>query len=308
MKRIFTLFLMVAVIGMVANAQKTLQAYATDLMPTCDGFIDDVEEPWRADWIDITEPIGDEAGNMSAQFMMLHGENHIHVAIKVQDDTPEAEQHANSWENDNVEWFFSMEDEPDASGAYEAGVWQLRMHRISYDDWSNEYFDGNGFGDQLPVLMESEDFFYGLEDDGSEYIQEMSLPISVMVNDADYNAEKFKFDVAVGNNVDGARAGQLFWNVNTDQQWQNTNDFGFVEVLSDKVTDAAELEVAAGKAFINGGMLNIRNVEGTVSVFNLKGALVRSIDVDGDAKVDVSDLNSGMYIVKGANLAAKVVK
>ena len=116
MKKIFTLILFVALVGFVAKAQD-LTVMKTNMTPVCDGYIDDVDDPWGADWVELDNPSsgGTSNGDYSGQFKFLHNDTHLLLGVKVQDATGDGTA-GNTYERDCIEIFNSMDDEINEDG------------------------------------------------------------------------------------------------------------------------------------------------------------------------------------------------
>lgn len=310
MKKIFTLILFVAVFGILANAQTPkAEAKWAAKAPVADGYIDDVDDPWSADtWIELTlTNAGSTTSAMSAQFNLMHDDDNIYLAVKVQDDTPNNDATAipNSYERDCFEAFFSMDTTSTETGAYAAGCWQLRTQREAEE---GAYIDGNRGANTWDIapLRDGEGFEFGVENGSSEWSAEMVYPKAILIDGAAFDGEYIKFELAVADNTGAGRTQQQYWNNNSDQQWQDTRTFALVK-LGEATSVDGPVSVK-GSAFVQNNTLKVRNVNGVVNVYDLRGAVVRSANVNGNASIDVSDLKSGMYVVKGNNLSAKVVK
>lgn len=308
MKKIFTLILFVACVGFMANAQDDNRelVYVSQPMTdeiTIDGYIDDIDEPWSTDWTVMDNAGGNNStADMSAEFQFMNDNDYIYLAVKVSDATP-GTWNDNSWERDCFEVFFAMNQEHTADGNYQRGDFQIRCQRT--DDTFDEvgYIDG-GAGDGVDAATAVVEVM--VESSATEWSSEMKFDLMYMADGVDaFDGEQIGMDIVAADNTDASRTQQQFWNSNSDLQWTNTTKFGDLNLAQNV---SSKEVVAEGKAFISNNSLNIRNVNGIVNVYNLKGAQVMSVNVNGSTSVDVSALNNGMYIVKGDNLTAKVVK
>lgn len=311
MKKIFTLIMVAAAFAMNVKAQDTeLEVpYAANGV-VADGYVDDVDDSWTGDWIDLSlSNDNNSTSDMSAQFQIMHDADFIYTVIDVQDATPnnDAATWSNSYERDCSEQFFMMDTAvTEGAGAYAAGSWQVRVQREAADDAS--YIDGNSGANTWSVanLTGSEDFAWGVENGSSEWVAEIAYPKTVLADASAFDGVYFRFDIAAADNTGGGRTQQQYWHNNTDNQWQDTRLFGIAQLMESTV-GVSNLE-NAGKAFVRNGMLKVQNVDGLVNVYDLRGAVVRSAVVNGNASINISDLKAGMYVVKGANLSAKIVK
>jgi len=307
MKKIFTLILFVAAFGILSNAQKAHIKYASKA-PVADGYMDDVDDPWTGDWIELTlTNAGSTTSAMTAQFQLMHDADNMYLAVKVQDDSPNNDPVAtpNSYERDCFEVFFSMDTTSTPTGAYAVGCWQLRTQREAAE---GAFVDGNAHANTWSVasMTDGEGFEFGVENGASEWSAEMVYPKAILAEGAAFDDEFIKFELAVADNTGSGRTQQQYWNNNSDQQWQDTRTFALVQL--DKATSKSDVKAVNGSAFVQNNVLKVRNVNGMVNVYDLRGAVVRSAVVNGTGSIDISDMKSGMYVVKGKNLSAKIVK
>lgn len=312
MKKIFTLIAFVSVFAFCANAQKT-EVTTIKKAPgaiTFDGFID-ADDAWAEDnWMDISlvkdDNVNPDDADYTSKFQMMYTDDAIVIAVVVGDDTQDNTAEA-SHERDNVEIFFNM-DPTYTLAAYQPGIWQFRAQRVQ-DEALNSgnglgYFDGSG--NVTSALIPSADFKWGTDDSGTEYTWEFSFPFAVLKETGNFDNETFNFDIAVANAVDGVRTGQHFWGSNLDSQWNTANIFSPVK-LESKLS-AKEMSAAKGSAFVKNNVLNVKNVNGLVSIFSVNGSLVSKAIVNGNGSIDIADLKSGIYFIKGNNISEKFVK
>jgi hypothetical protein len=300
--KIFTLFLFLAV-GVAVSAQYS-EVLKTDATYTIDGVIDGSE--WAADgWVD--QALNSDAStttDASSKFQMLHDDDNLYIAVMVTDATPHNEAEiANTYERDCVEIFTHMSDvdaNPD-TGAYGVESKQMRWQR------SNEGHE--------PAGVEADagyEAFVLSDDDG--YVLEVILPIAALLNGgAAFNDVDFKFDIQTADNTTGAAGGrtqQMFWNNNSDQQWQDTRTFGPLALSETMVQleSTAQVQKEVGSIYVYNDMLNFNNVEGQVAVYSISGALVKQAVIERNGSMDISDLASGLYIVTSKTLTAKIIK
>lgn len=311
MKKIFTLIAFVSVFAFCANAQKTEVTTIKKATAAInfDGFID-ADDAWADDnWMDIAltkSPAQANDADYTSKFQMMYTDEAIVIAVVVGDDTQDGTA-ANSYERDNVEIFFNM-DPTYTLAAYQPGIWQFRAQRVQ-DEALNSgnglgYFDGSA--NVTSALIPSADFKWGTDDSGTEYTWELSFPIAVLKETGNFDNETFNFDIAVANGVDGKRTGQHFWGSNSDSQWNTATVFSPVK-LESKLS-AKEMSAAKGSAFVKNNVLNVKNVNGLVSIFSVNGSLVSKAIVNGNGSIDIADLKSGIYFIKGNNISEKFVK
>ena len=311
MKKIFTLILFVAAFGILSNAQEKATIPFAAKAPVADGYMDDVDDPWGGEWIELTlTNAGSTTTAMSAQFQLMHDTDNLYLAVKVQDDTPNNDPVAftDSYTRDCFEAFFAMDTTSTATGAYAAGCWQLRTQREAAE---GSYIDGNRGANTWDIapMTGGEGFEFGVENGASEWSAEMVYPKAILTDGAAFDGEWIKFELAVADNTGTGRTQQQYWNNNSDQQWQNTFTFAYVKLApAGGGVGVKDMAAVTGSAFVQNNVLKVRNVNGVVNVYDLRGAVVRSAVVNGTGSIDISDMKSGMYVVKGNNLSAKIVK
>lgn len=310
MKKIFTLILVV-VAFVFAQAQEMTVPF-TSTAVTFDGYIDVDAEPWTNDWIECAvtkSPAQANDGDYTGKFQIYHNVDEILIAVTVNDDSEGTA--ANSYERDCVEIFFNM-DATYKEKAYKDGVWQFRAQRVK-DEALNSgkglgYFDGSG--NVASVLCVDPGWAdgskWGTDDSGTEYVWELAFPKAVLAQGVAFDGKNLTFDMQIANGVAGARTGQHFWKNNSDTQWNDATQFTAIALAP--ATGVEKIATVKGSAYVKNNVLKVKNVNGMVKVYNLAGALVTSAMVEGQASIDISALNAGMYIVKGNNLSAKVIK
>ena len=307
MKKIFTLFAFLGVFAFCANAQKTetQNVETTTGKINCDGFIDP-DEPWGDTWLDIDltkDPALANDADYTSKFQVLNTADAIVFAFVVTDDTPD-NTGSGDHEKDCIELFFNM-DPTYKEKAKIAGCWQIRFHRIPEDKYVHEgYFDGFAAGSAIDL---SPDFQFGIEDTDDEYTVEIAFPKVALDSAVNFNGVDFNLELQVANCVDGARTGQHFWGNNSDNQWQDYTLLSPFKIVGGEVS-AKEMSAAKGSAFVKNNVLNVKNVNGLVSIFSVNGSLVSKAIVNGNGSIDIADLKSGIYFIKGNNISEKFVK
>jgi hypothetical protein len=301
----FTLLLFLAVFG-VAQAQQNVPF--VDMGPTVDGVID-TDDPWTEDgWVDqALNSGGSSTTDAASKFQLAHDGTAIYVAVMVTDATPHNEGTiANTYERDCVELFFhmSLEDVSDGTyGTYQDWTWQIRYQRDGDD---GPFVDGN-----RTANLEADDAFaWAVTTDDAGWVLETALTIETLVNGyADWDSENFKFDIQTADNTTGAAGGrtqQMFWNNNSDDQWRDTQTFGACVLAEEVGVQSVKNEI--GSVAVQNDLLNFKNVEGSVNIYSISGAMVKKATIDRNGSVDISSLKSGLYIVTNKEFTAKFVK
>jgi len=316
-RKIFTLLLFVVAFVFV-QAQVKMEIPKAAKAPTVDGYIDDVDDPWGS-FIDIAvrNASGTTTG-MTGKFKLLAAADAFYVAIVVQDATPNNDLTAipNSYERDCAEMFFAVDTVTGETGAYKTGCWQLRCQREA-----ESLIDGNsgpntwGFASMTANPL----FQVGVETSATEWTAELVIPFDGLITDnaggvlaEPWTQEYVRFDVALADNTTGAASGrteQKYWygrnGAADDHGWDNTKALAICKLPTNAVTT---LNTVKASAFVSNNVLNVKNVNGVVGIYNMKGSLVRSASINGNGSIAIADLQSGLYIVKGKDLAIKFVK
>jgi hypothetical protein len=281
--------------------------------PVVDGYLDDAEDPWAAlTPMAVRNPGGTTTG-MTGSFNLLDSKDAFYLAVKIEDATPNNDATAipNTYERDCTETLFSMDTVTAAAGAYITGCWQIRTQREG--DALN---DGNSGANTwaITALLADPMFAVASASSATEYIQEIVLPKGVLSDAMDPAWDKafVRFDVGAADNttgVAGGRTEQRYWyghdGLGDDGGWNNTKAMGIVKLAG---TSVSSLKTVQGSAFVKNNILNVKNVNGVVNIYNVKGTLVRKSVINGNGTIEVADLASGLYIVKSNGLSVKFVK
>jgi len=309
-RKIFTLLFIVAAF-VSAQGQTVIPSAAK--APIVDGYIDDVDDPWGP-FIDLTarNPAGTTTG-MTAKSCLMAGTDAFYYAIVVQDATPnnDATVLTDSYTRDCNEIFFSLDTVTEAAGAYKTGCWQLRTQREG-----ETLNDGNSGANTWSIASLTGDagFQCVSETSATEYVIEMILPYAVLEAGMDpvWDHKFFRFENAVGDNTDGTAAGrteQRYWKdiATGDGGWNNTRVMTIYAMPGVDVSVKSNNAVKAS-AFVANNVLIVKNVSGIVNIYDVKGTLVRKSVINGNGSIAISDLKSGVYIVKSNDFAQKFVK
>jgi hypothetical protein len=313
-RKIFTLLLIVAGF-MSANAQSNICQKATTV-PVIDGYIDTEADGW-GNFTDLAvrNPAGTTTA-ASAKFSLMKDANNFYVAIVVQDATPynDATAIPNSYERDNTEIFFAMDTVTEPSAAFKTGCWQVRCQREG-----ETLIDGGagGTSNVTTGLLADPNFLYASETASSEYVQEFQFPIATLIAGMDpaWDGQFFKFDIASADNSTGltgsaGRTEQHYWygtnGLGDDSGWHNTLALAICKVPGE--VGVKSIKAGQASAFVSNNVLTVKNAKGIVSIYDIKGSIVRKSVINGNGTISVADLKSGVYVVKGTNLAEKFVK
>jgi hypothetical protein len=83
----------------------------------------------------------------------------------------------------------------------------------------------------MDILIYDKDFKIE-QKDSYPYVQEWRLPITTLVQSANFTGDFFRFDIGVSDN-DGTgneRTALIFWNSNNDDQWNSVQSQGYVKM------------------------------------------------------------------------------
>jgi len=190
------------------------------------------ENTWnQISWeqIDQINPHFSNVTNFSAQFKMCYDDNNIYILVKVNDPTPMQEGHS-TWQNDCVQIYFAMDTSNSTS--YRNGDWLLRKAAAKniYDngmDGQMGIYYGMSF--IIGSLLYDPNFKLEQFDGASYYIQEWQIPITNLINCANFNGSSFRFDIeAVDDDGSQDKTGSLFWSSNADDQWNKILHQGYI--------------------------------------------------------------------------------
>jgi hypothetical protein len=204
----------------IAPAESGLGINPTQSAVVTDGIIN-ASDPWESDkWVDVSLPYpGNLTSNMTAKFQLMYDVSNLYFAAQVSDSNRFI-AYPTAYLNDCIEFFIDL-DTTSGSGAYKPfGTKQLRLQAGS--DAVIETIQGvPGSG------------VYKCVDNGFGYVQEWTMPWAELSNGMNppWDQKSFKFDLQVANATSfGARTQQMFWNSNSDLQWNNTTKLGLVSL------------------------------------------------------------------------------
>lgn len=297
----------------IGKIGKIVKVAKTDTPPTMDGFIDELNESW-SEWHDVDAIQDNVNAGFAGQFSILYDDEYIYLAGKISDNTASAPADADHL-YDHTEIHFHMSQTEAANGAYKEGTWQLRGQRTEDTESGFNLVDGRWGGNNIEVpwrinnLVEYTGFDYGFAENVTDWVFEVQVPIERLVLGVDdWDGENFRFDIFyVDNPGDANNMGFTKWNTEDGPKHLDMRSFGHAELMGES-TGIEDIEAVKGSAFIYNDILTINKVEGEVKVYDITGKLVLTEMVHQNANIDVSNLVSGIYIVKGKELTAKVLK
>lgn len=310
MKKIYLLLIVfVGAFAYSATAQddEVMMVIPKNGAATVDAFVDPDDDPWQDDaWIeyDVTDKPSNTTFDASARFQMSWDDDFISVVFEVQDATENMDPAAieATHERDNVEIFFHMSAEKPTETAYETHTWQIRFQRDNHLVEPDRLIEAEGF--EVETFPES-----------TMYTIEANIPFATLADESGWTTadEFFYMHTSVGDNTTGAAGGrtqQLFWlEHNEDNMWQDKTLFKRVQLGPGTVGINSKVANVEASAYVHNNTLKLKNVQGEIAIYNINGAMVKKAMVNpGQSSMDISDLKTGVYVVRGKNLAAKIVK
>jgi hypothetical protein len=293
MKRlIFTLLAGCAVFGMVNAKTLTIQPAAGPV--TIDGYTD--EDAWNAcpNFINMEElkgEVGDK--NNTAKFKVIYDAKNLYVYIEVIDATLDTSNSTNSYEKDCVEVFVSLDT---LSQAYSPdGSNSSHQFRKVF----GRAIEGDGNPNARGVKVEEVEITGGRA-------QEWLIPfdsLATQIKDpTKWDKRNIRFELQNADNDGAGRKSQLFWNSNSDVQYNNTTTQGYGVLL----WTLNVKQVAANNEISFSNNLIKANSSTTIKVYNTAGMLVKV--ANNVNQLNVADLKSGIYAATANNQTIKFFK
>jgi hypothetical protein len=263
--------------------------------PTIDGDVDAIWSNAKSHALQSRSWWGTATGLYSYYKIMWDIDN-VYVLCYVEDATPN-NSIADAYNNDNVELFFDMNQS--ASSTWDADDWQIRTIR-GLDTWTGS--TNTEEQDWSTAERAQKEFT-----DGSGYIVEIAIPWSILSSGfLQIETAEFNFDISVADDASGGGRNYIVaWNTDADVNYNSTEKYGTVilhgetepsSIHSAKVSNLSiypnpvndQLSITAGVAI------------SSVNVFDITGRMVSSVNGINytHADINVSSLNSGIYIVK----------
>jgi hypothetical protein len=267
-----------------------------------DGIID-ANDPWiEANWlVPDKASAGSTTTAMSAKFQLMYDKTNLYFGAQVI-DASRFVGNTTAHLNDCVEFFIAMDTTSGTAGTYKLGDNQLRLQA------AEDATVGNGGGLQRTPAGG----VFKCIDNGGDYVQEWILPWADLALDLDpvWDQKQFKLDVQVADaTADGARTQQMFWNDNSDLQWNNTTKFAVVALrtpvsLLPASTGIKNVKASKSLIYVDQNM-QLQRVSGLVCVYDITGKLmIKSYAKTGS--ISVAFLKQGIYIVHTNNSATKI--
>ena len=293
-KVMFTLLACGLAFGMVNAKEITVKKAAT--APTIDGDL--------ADWEGVASNAMDQnkgtdatLKNNTASFQMTYDENFVYVAVKVEDATLDTSNSKNAWEKDCIEVFFVMNDTVAYTGtSYSNGaIGAFQLRKIYGRDMTD---------------MPTKGFKAEEQEGGGGFTQEWKLSWDTLALTGYWGGKKFGFECQNGDNDGAGRNSQLFWNMNSDDQYNTIKNQGTVNLETPVASRIKEVSVSGAKVAssmtITSNSINFNKAVAEVNVYDITGKLV--IKANNTNLVSTAALRNGVYVVKAGNESKKFIK
>jgi len=288
-----------------------------DTPPTIDGQIGNGEVWENADrhFFQKRDWWGSPTG-LYAYFKMMYDTDSVYILTYVEDNTP-FNDGASPWENDNVEYFFDMDQS--ASQGFDNNDWQIRVIRGIADSLSGSANVDAAFEDAVNYAQGS----HGGDYPG--YIVETAIPwVELSSAFVPLSTSEFNFDIIVADNADaaGGREYLISWNTQADVNYQSTEHYGTVTLGGDSGDDPSGIETPEAlknvRMYPNPAkeVVTLDNMEDvkSVSVSNILGARLKEVPVTNKRmNLNIEEFSSGIYIIifqdnQGNKKALKLLK
>ena len=250
------------------------------------------------------------------QYLYIYGE-----ILDDYDNSLEYTNTANQWMYDNIEIFLNLDTVESMTAAYDSNTNQLRINR-GIDSI------------QSPGRATQEEWDHHWENTASGWLFETAVPWTAVLSDAQVDRDMDAYlDLIHGFDMSGAdsdsdndteRTCQTAWDsddpddpgdTTEDNAWNNRLVFGIITLEYSAVPEnwwptAIETPTEGNiNAYPNPAFNTITfDIEGlqTVEIFSVTGVQVMVVESTGT--VDISDLNSGLYVARIGNNSVRFVK
>jgi len=277
---------------------------------TVDGVVDS-KDPWGATWTSMS---GNKSANttsaITGKFQLGYNQKYLWLVAQCDGDasvdtlgtaTP------NAWENDCLEVFVKMDTNSNWAnkGKYMQGDFQFRERRGA--TWPDRV--------DAPTTFQAaaSAFKIGQVDAGSSFVQEWQMPWDSLLHHTSPDTMKFngnyiKFTCQFADNTTGSASGrtqQLFWQDNSDNQWDDSRTFSLIYMKTKVGVKAApSVENVSLVSNVVSNQLRLTKAASGV-VVNISGQQVATLR--NANTLDVSNLSSGVYFLKTNNASLKFI-
>ncbi len=282
-----------------SNLTQCLSIYKTSNRITIDGKVDSSEV-----WNKITEvPLSKKTNNtsgISGVFKMCYDDEFVYVLSKVSDQTPLSILDSYSYQNDGIDLYFSMDKNNHVD--YLEGDWKIR--KIAALNDIDGIIGTSGLSDNnfdLSVLKADPSFNFAQTNNGNSYTVEFAIPLSTLIQNANFDGQNFRFDVLVDDYNSFGYLGTIAWNSLNNNQTSSTEYFGCVKMAGFVSLPSIDNLISiypnplTDKLFIQSNAQLIQNV----TLTNIEGKVLYKLsDINNGYVIDMSRFKPGVYVLK----------
>jgi len=288
----------------------TIDQVAAGKTVVVDGVVDS-KDAWATTWVTMT---GNKSANttsaITAKFQLTYSQKYLWLVAECDGDATVDTSTAttpNTWENDCFEVFVKVDTNSNWAnkGKYMSGDYQFRDRRGTI--WPDRADAPANF------MKAASGFKVGQVDAGSTFVQEWQMPWDSLKKPIKTDTAKFlgnyiKFTVQAADNTTGKASGrtqQLFWQDNSDNQWDDSRTFSLVYMKTKVGVKAApSVENVSLVSNVVSKQLRLTKAASGV-VVNISGQQVATLR--NANTLDVSNLSSGVYFLKTNNASMKFI-
>ena len=287
--------------------QQTGEIMMTSAAPAIDG---DANDPmWENANEYKIETTSKGNSNNTATWKALWDEEYVYILVEVEDDILSYSDDIKEWNRDAVEVFFDINNTDGTFGEtyrydLDPGDWQFRYNLVD-----KSISVGRG---EEGVATDSKDGDH--TETGTNYTVELKFKWSELgASVPDWTTEKgaeLGLEIAVMDNdgtTDDDFAGGLSWNADANEAHKNSLYFGTVTLSTGTnihhITSENLVEIYPNPV---SNVLKIKNaaVGQVASIYNITGALIQEVNITStNTQVDISEFNSGIYVIKVKDVA-----
>lgn len=282
----------------------------------CDGYFDSYDDPWYdSNWLPMDSTSNEDNKAFAARFQLTHldGQN-IMIAAEIKDPTPVTSGPLET--QDHIELYFSMDTLTTADGGFKENCWLISAQRGETDSLIGGYLWGE-YGTEhasINTLTDNSGFDFGTENGAYQYNYEFRLPIDVLQIEPDEDWSNFRFNIAAVDNDGSGKLTKRWWHSNLSAPYSNTKNYGIVQLIDHwEEVGVSQQSIDKGqnkKVFVQveDEKLWIHGTSGKVRIFSMQGSLVLDTTTEQAQPIDISVLQSGIYLIVANKLRTKFMK
>lgn len=277
-------------------------------LPLVDGIVDE-NDPWTDDWIPMERGNTSALTTLSAEFQVLHNHEFLSLAVQVHDTTV-FEKYPDISSNDHIQVVLVMDTTFTGYCFDNVGAWYVSYMRMDTSEMEC-YVTNPPVWNGYPMLYEG-GFEEAFLDDGTDYTVEFKIPLAELAYNIDsFDFEYIRFDVGVNDIFDYTDG----WYTAQDIHWfmdlfPNTcrGEFYGIARLMEEVVSVPQMKDNQFAVYQDGNRLQLRNARHPVSIYDLKGNVLKSAINVENGSIPLHDLGPGVYIAKCGNASVKFVR